>query len=206
MEFQKSGPDDAEELSSYLHPIWHEVFDPIMIDGARTAEYIFSKWMNPDAVRQDMADGYEYGFVNDGGKRLGLYSWHFLDDGRFYINKLYLEPQFRGKGLGHRALLNMFDLARSKGCSEAFLNVYYWNERAVRAYERAGMHIRYRCLQPIGDGVTRNDLIMAIELRKWKRCLYRPPPRRWRRKAGTVWISSLSQAIPISIHPTTVRR
>lgn len=164
MEFRKCGPNDTEELSAYLHPIWHEVFDPIMVDGPDTAEYIFSTWMNPDAVRRDMENGYEYGYVYDSNTRLGLYSWHLQDDGRFYINKLYLEPQFRGKGLGHEALTEMFDIARSRGCSEAYLNVYFWNQRAVRAYERAGMHLKYRCLQMIGDGVTRNDLIMSIVL------------------------------------------
>jgi len=30
MEFVSKGPEDAEELSDYLHPIWHEVFDPMM--------------------------------------------------------------------------------------------------------------------------------------------------------------------------------
>lgn len=166
MKFVKCGSDRSEELNSYLHPIWHEVFDPIMIDGAKEAEYIFTTWMNPLAITKDMEKGYEYGFIEDSGTRIGLYSWHIQDDGKFYINKLYLEPKFRGKGLGNKALLSMFDIAQEQGCSEAYLNVYYYNERAIKAYIRAGMHIDYRCLQSIGNGITRNDYIMSIDLER----------------------------------------
>ncbi len=164
MKFVKCGAEKAEELSTYLHPIWHEVFDPMMTGGPDEAEYIFSNWMNPDSVKKDMEHGYEYGFIEESGVRIGLYSWHIQDDGRFYINKLYLQPEYRGKGLGNKALLSMFDLARENNCKEAFLNVYYWNERAIKAYERAGMHLEYRCLQMIGNGVARNDYIMGIAL------------------------------------------
>lgn len=164
MKFVRCDADRSQELCTYLHPIWHEVFDPIMTDGPDQVEYIFKTWMNPDALVNDMEHGYEYGFIEESDTRIGLYSWHIQDDGRFYINKLYLEPSFRGKGLGNKALLSMFDVAREHGCGEAYLNVYYWNERAIRAYQRAGMHLEYRCLQMIGDGVTRNDYIMGIAL------------------------------------------
>ena len=162
MEFVRKGPDDAEELSEYLHPIWHEVFDPLM--PPEEAEYIFSTWTNPDAIRESIGHGYEFGYVYKDGERLGLYSYHIQDDGRFYINKLYLEPRFRGRGLGHEALLSMFDIARENGCSEVYLNVYYHNQRAFKAYLRAGMTDYYRCLQMIGDGVIRNDYVMRMAL------------------------------------------
>ncbi len=164
MKFEKCGAGDTEALNSYLHPIWHEVFDPIMVEGPEAAEYIFATWMNPSAIAKDMEKGYKYGFIEESGTRIGLYSWHIQDDGKFYINKLYLEPAFRGKGLGNRALLAMFDIAREHGCSEAYLNVYYYNERAIKAYLRAGMHVKYRCLQMIGNGITRNDYIMSVDL------------------------------------------
>ena len=99
---------DAGELSEYLHPIWHEVFDPLM--PYEEAEYIFTTWTNPDAIRKAMSDGYEFGYVYKDSMRLGLYSFHIQDDKRFYINKLYYEPRFRGTGLGNEVLRKMISI------------------------------------------------------------------------------------------------
>ncbi|MCQ2079475.1 MAG: GNAT family N-acetyltransferase [archaeon] len=159
MEFRPCGPENAEEIMEYLHPIWHEVFDDMIAGGAEAAEYIFTTWTNPEAIRESMAAGYEWGYAYKDGERLGLYSFHLQDDGRFYINKVYFEPRFRGRGLGNEALLKMTEIAREAGCTQMYLNVYYANERARRAYERAGFDHCYRCLQNIGGGVTRNDYV-----------------------------------------------
>ncbi len=162
MEFVRKGPEDAEELNAYLHPIWHEVFDVMM--PAEEAEYIFQTWTSPEAIREAMSEGYEFGYVYDGFERLGLYSFRIQDDGRFYINKIYLEPRFRGKGLGHEALGKMISIARENGCSEAYLNVYYRNEKAFKAYVRAGFTHYYRYSEDIGGGYPREDYVMSMKL------------------------------------------
>ena len=162
MDFMRIGPEGSEEMSEYLHPIWHEVFDELM--PPEEAEYIFSTWTNPDAIRSSIEHGYEYGYLEREGKRMGMYSFRICPDSRFYINKLYLEQSYRGRGLGQEALADMFSLARREGCTEAYLNVYYRNERAFRAYMRAGMTDFYHCLEMIGDGVVRNDYVMRMKL------------------------------------------
>jgi len=161
VEFVKKGPEDAAEISEYLYPIWHEVFDPLM--PWDEAEYVFRAWTTPEAIAKAMSDGYEFGYVFEGGQRLGIYSYRIMEDGRFYINKLYYESRFRGKGLGSKAIEKMFDIARSEGCSEVYLNVYYKNENAIKAYKRAGM-TGYRNREPIGDGYYRDDYIMSARL------------------------------------------
>ncbi len=162
MEFVKKGPEDAEELSGYLYPLWHGVYDPMIT--WEEAEYIFRIWTEPDIIRESMSAGYEYGYIFHEGERIGLYSFHVQDDGRFYINKIYLEEMFRGKGLGNKALQKMIDLARSSGCSKAYLNVYYDNEKAFKAYIRAGFTDYYRDKEDIGNGYYRDDYIMSMDL------------------------------------------
>ncbi len=162
MEFIRKDQDDAVELNEYLHPIWHEVFDSLM--PPEEAEYIFQTWTCPDAIKKAMSEGYEFGYIFNGSERLGLYSFHIQDDGKFYINKLYLEPQFRGKGLGHEALMKMISMARENGCSEVCLNVYYKNEKAFKAYIRAGLTDYYRFSEDIGGGYTREDYVMSMKL------------------------------------------
>lgn len=154
----------CKEMSDYLHPIWHGVFDGMMPGGYDEAEYIFRKWTSPEAIRQSMEERYEYGYILANGERIGLYSYRILDDGRFYINKIYLEPEFRGKGYGKQALTEMFATAKENGCREAFLNVYRYNERAIAVYLKCGMEFWYRCLGRLGNGITRDDWLMRIFL------------------------------------------
>ncbi len=161
MEFINKGPQDAADLSDYLYPIWHEVFDRLM--PWDEAEYVFRAWNTPDAIVETMSKGYVYGYIIESGVRIGLYSYRVQDDGRFYINKLYLESRFRGRGLGSQAMRLFFDIARSSGCHEAYLNVYYKNEDAIRMYKKAGMS-GYRHKESIGNGYFRNDYIMSVEL------------------------------------------
>jgi len=162
MEFISKGPEDAAEMSEYLYPIWHEVFDPLM--PWEEAEYVFRAWTTPEAIVRAMSEGYEFGYILEEGERIGLYSYRIQDDGRFYINKLYLESRHRGKGLGSRAIGMMLDTARSAGCHEVYLNVYYRNDRAIEAYKRAGM-TGYRHKESIGNGYYRDDYIMSMRIR-----------------------------------------
>ncbi len=161
MKFAEIGPGSAAELSEYLYPIWHEVFDRLM--PWDEAEYVFNAWNAPDTIVGMMSDGYVYGYISEENQRIGMYSYRICEDGRFYINKLYLESTFRGKGLGSRAIAMMFDIARSEGCSEVYLNVYYRNNEAIKAYQRAGM-TGYRHKESIGNGYYRDDYIMSAKI------------------------------------------
>lgn len=165
MEFRQATSAESKDLSEYLHPIWHEVFDDIMVNGADEAEFIFQTWTNPEAIRKSIdEDGYVYGYMMVDGVKAGLYSYHILDDGRFYINKVYLQSSYRGRGLGQEALGIMKSLAQENGCHTMYLNVYFHNKRAINAYLRFGMTDRYRCLQKIGNGITRNDYVMQMRI------------------------------------------
>ncbi len=161
MEFVEIGPGSAAELSEYLYPIWHEVFDRLM--PWEEAEYVFNAWNTPDNIVKTMSEGYVYGYISEESQRIGMYSYRVCDDGRFYINKLYLESAFRGKGLGSKAIQKMFDIGRSEGCHEAYLNVYYKNSDAIKAYQRAGM-TGYRHKESIGGGYYRDDYIMSARI------------------------------------------
>ena len=61
MEFQERGPVHAAELSEYLYPIWHEVFDQLM--PWDEAEYVFRTWTEPDVIVKAMSDGYRFGYI-----------------------------------------------------------------------------------------------------------------------------------------------
>lgn len=89
----------------------------------------------------------------------------------FHLHKIYVMPQFQGRGVGMRLFQTVIDHVRSEiNCdtdsqSEARieLNVNKHNS-AVAFYEHIGMRIIHEEDYPIGNGFYKTDYIMALDL------------------------------------------
>ena len=55
-----------------------------------------------------------------------------------YLGFMYVDPTHRGKGINLLLIENLRQWAHSRGITELVLEVYYDNEAAIRAYEKAG--------------------------------------------------------------------
>jgi len=158
MEFVIQGPDDAEEISKFVHDMWVETYAPIIIGGRKRAEEIFYDWVGPDKICEDMAAGHFFAYVVDGGKKLGLISAGKEGDD-LDVSKIYVLPEARHRHVGSAAMNYMLDYGRRNGCSRAFLEVNPLNSSAIEFYRRMGFSID--SLKPHDVGYT---LIMAIDL------------------------------------------
>jgi GNAT superfamily N-acetyltransferase len=64
---------------------------------------------------------------------------HYLDhDAYAYLGLMYTLPEYRGQGINGRIIADLKRWAVSRGLTEIRLTVYYDNEPALRAYEKAG--------------------------------------------------------------------
>jgi ribosomal protein S18 acetylase RimI-like enzyme len=71
-----------------------------------------------------------------------------------FIDELYLRPEWRGRGLGVRALRVAEAAARRRGVRAMHLEVDTGNRRARRLYERWGFAVRDRyhlMVKPLGE-------------------------------------------------------
>jgi diamine N-acetyltransferase len=68
-----------------------------------------------------------------------------------YLDDLYVQPDFRGQGLGMRLLEGVFEAGRAAGCKQVRWQVLDWNAPAIQLYEGIGAQL---------DG-------------EWINCLYR---------------------------------
>ncbi len=59
----------------------------------------------------------------------------------YYLEDLYVMPEYRGKGYGKRLLEATADKAREAGAKRLDWQVLDWNETAVRFYESIGADI-----------------------------------------------------------------
>jgi ribosomal protein S18 acetylase RimI-like enzyme len=55
-----------------------------------------------------------------------------------YLGFMYVKPEFRGRGINNLLMNDLKKWILSKGITEVRLEVYSYNEAAIRAYEKAG--------------------------------------------------------------------
>jgi len=62
----------------------------------------------------------------------------FLGRPGLYLEDLYVQPAFRGTGLGRVLLAHLGALAVARGCGRFEWSVLDWNANAIRFYEKMG--------------------------------------------------------------------
>ena len=62
----------------------------------------------------------------------------FLANPGYYIEDIYVRPQFRGKGIGKELLNKVIDLAAEKNYGRVEWSVLNWNEPAIEFYKNIG--------------------------------------------------------------------
>ncbi|HEY5834271.1 GNAT family N-acetyltransferase [Streptomyces sp.] len=64
----------------------------------------------------------------------------WLDGAYLHLDCLYLDPPFRGRGLGSRLIAHAATAARDRGLAAVRWQTPDWNSDAIRLYERVGAH------------------------------------------------------------------
>ncbi|GAB4460713.1 MAG: GNAT family N-acetyltransferase [Elainellaceae cyanobacterium] len=65
----------------------------------------------------------------------------FLTKPGIYLEDLFVQPAYRGQGIGKALLSALAKLALERGCGRLEWNVLDWNEPAIAFYERMGAKI-----------------------------------------------------------------
>lgn len=78
------------------------------------------------------------------GYCFGIFQQHkdnsiLTDIKTLYIDDLCVDEKFRGKGVGKELYEAALSLAKEKGCYNLTLNVWSFNESAIRFYESMGL-------------------------------------------------------------------
>lgn len=101
-----------------------------------------------------LCDGKGYASIRPDGEKDGR--------SRFHLEKLYVLPEYQGKGVGRALLGRALEYARAQAGGEAIveLNVNR-NNPAVGFYEKMGFTVDHDVDNPIGNGFFMNDHIMV---------------------------------------------
>ena len=119
--------------------------------------------------------------VRETGRLIGLTTFSNLDpdNGSVLFHISIGEPDTWGNGYGTEATELMLGLAfDSIGLHRVALSVFSFNERAIRAYEKAGFLIEGRDRQAIlRDGQRWDEITMGVLAPEWRQRQSRGPDR-----------------------------
>ena len=157
--FSLEGVTDVSlpEVARLAESIWWQCYPPII--GAAQVHYMLGRGYALPALRDELRTGSRFFLLRAGPRAVGFLAWRPVEREAF-LDKLYLEPAYQGRGLGQRMLAEVIAQATHAGLAGLTLRVNRHNGPAIRAYRRAGFAIRATDCKPIGGGFVMDDYLM----------------------------------------------
>lgn len=160
--FSPVAPQEAEMLSEFASGIVRRHFD--LLIGTAQNDYMIAKFQAPEAIRQQLASGYQYYWVRADGETAGFLAF-YPRDGKLYLSKFYLAEAFRGKHLARRMLDFIVSAAKAAALPAIFLNVNRDNAQVIAIYEHLGFVKVREEKNDIGGGFFMDDYVLEYACR-----------------------------------------
>lgn len=155
---------DAEAIADMALDIWRRHYFPDVLSEDAIA-YFWNRMYRPDVIRSEMERGIVYQRIMLNGEMVGFLAYHHQpEQARMRLNKLYLLPEYHGRGYGAFALAYAKAVAARLCVREIYLYVFRKNEKAVRAYRRGGFVVVRAEVTEAGDGYCYDDYVMSYTL------------------------------------------
>ena len=117
--------DDRQRLAALADEIWHEYW-PALIGDAQT-DYMVENFQSLGAIERDLREhAYEYWFLRaeDDGRIVGYTGGRAEPEtNRYFISKVYLQAEERGKGFASQAIAFYERLCHERGLEAMYLTV-----------------------------------------------------------------------------------
>ena len=154
---------DLPKVRDLAERIWRSSYAELLSPGQ--IEYMLDWMYSLERLRRDWTSGV-------------VFHWPIVDQipvgymatqtdptaAVLYLHKLYVLPQFQGKGLGGRLLEHAFQAATQAGCRTVRLHVNKGNLRAIACYHRHGFLKEASVVNDIGGGYFMDDYVMVRPL------------------------------------------
>jgi len=158
--------EQIDSLCKIAERVWHLTYDPLVPDGQ--VEYMIEKFQSPHAVKDQMEHlNYRYYMMVCDGQDTGFIGFSPRYEGReeMFLSKVYLLPEFRGRGAVKAAFALVEEETRKEGLSKIRLTVNKGNAHAVEVYAHYGFETVEKVKTDIGSGFVMDDFIMVKELK-----------------------------------------
>ncbi len=148
---------DLGKIEIMASTIWHEHYTPII--GKEQVLYMLDKFQSSGTMKDQIDKGYQYFMITFESENVGYLSFEKREKDLF-LSKIYVLKEFRGKGIGKKAMKFVTEVAESLNCEKVSLTVNKFNFNAIKAYEKAGFLKKGALVQDIGNGFVMDDYLM----------------------------------------------
>lgn len=160
LSYSKATELEIPQIRALADRIWRACY--LQMIGQAQVDYMLEWMYSPREIRRQLSAGVDWWMVNLDGSSIGYLSWTWDPGAReFELNKLYLAPEFHGRGVGQRMLDHVKSTARALEAGSVRLRVNKANATALAAYRRAGFVIAESLQQDIGNGFVMDDYLMV---------------------------------------------
>ena len=156
---------DTDQIIDVAKRSWHAHYPGIIT--VEQIDYMLRLGYNRDVIMKEITEeGITWLSIMGGETMIGLISIGPYGTGIVKLHKLYLLPEYHGKGIGAMALARVERVALNDGARKIVLNVNKRNAKAIRAYERSGWRIAAEVVNDIGNNYVMDDFVMIKQLVK----------------------------------------
>jgi|SRR5450432_3943793 len=148
------------ELAQRIFPVTYQD-----IVETRQINYMMDLIYSPESLVQQLDNGQIFLILYFEGEAAGYASYTPLAvDNIFKLNKIYIDLNLQGKGLGRYLLFDVISHVKEEGGESLHLNVNRHN-KARGFYENLGFAILKEELLDIGGGFFMDDYVMELILK-----------------------------------------
>jgi GNAT superfamily N-acetyltransferase len=127
-------PHDVPAILGFIHELaaYEELLHEVEATSEQLQQHLFGPQPKAHALMAEL-----------NGSRVGyaLYFYNFstfLGRPGIHLEDLYVQPAFRGQGLGKGMLIHLAKVAIAEGCGRLEWNVLNWNEPSIKFYKKLG--------------------------------------------------------------------
>ncbi len=161
---QPIGMDRLPVVRDLAYAIWPRVYPGIISEAQ--IQYMLAQRYDLGVLGGDLEErGVCFALLKAGSQDVGFVAFEPRpQDGEAFLHKLYLLPEFAGRGMGALALRWVTDQAQARGLQRLRLCVNKHNSAAIRAYLRNGFEFHEDVITEIGGGFVMDDYVMVKKL------------------------------------------
>jgi diamine N-acetyltransferase len=161
--FVPASPADIPLLRQLAREIWHAHYPGII--SVEQVDYMLARMYGQETIAHELASGVTWEIIRADATPIGYLSFSMEGpENRVNLHKLYVAMAWHGQGVGRAALARIRDYAVAAKAAAVSLYVNKRNDKAIRAYQRAGYRIADSVVNEFGGGFLMDDYRMELTI------------------------------------------
>jgi diamine N-acetyltransferase len=162
---KKVGAEAVAEIIDLANISWKATYENILSEPQM--EYMMQLLYSANTLqKQIQEEQHQFIIAMDGGRNIGFASYFLINANNravYKLQKLYINPDQQGKGIGKKLVDYIIEDIKSKGAVSLELNVNRSN-KAIQFYQKIGFAIIREEDINIGNNYFMNDYVMRKKL------------------------------------------